>query len=80
MKTISFVALSVSMSALLVGCSGSSAPSAPSAPTTQSFGALTTRIVGAAQSPVFSSAANGANVTGIAGGLRTTMSFPIRVT
>ena len=54
---------------LLAGCSGSSAPGAEGVPTTQSFGPLTTRIVGAAQAPVTSSAANGANVTGIAGAL-----------
>ena len=53
----------------LTGCSGSSNSSVEGVPTTQSFGPLTTRIVGAAQAPVTSSAAYGANVTGIAGAL-----------
>ncbi len=53
----------------LSGCSGSSGSSVEGVPTTQSFGPLTTRIVGAAQAPVTLSAAFGTNVTGIAGAL-----------
>ena len=64
--------LSVSLAALalaLSGCSGSSAPAVSPAPAPQSFGPLTTRIVGAAQPAVTSSGTRGANVTGIAGAL-----------
>ena len=53
----------------LTGCSGSSAPTSSPTPTEQNFGPLTTRIVGTATPPVTSSAAFGANVTGIAGAL-----------
>ncbi len=53
----------------LAGCSGSSAPPAEETAQTQSFGPLTTRIVGTVAAPVTSSAAYGANVTGIAGAL-----------
>uniref|UniRef100_UPI00374DB697 TolB family protein n=1 Tax=Armatimonas sp. TaxID=1872638 RepID=UPI00374DB697 len=71
-KTLfSLLPLSLFMSVLIVGCSGSGTSLAPggSPGTTQTFGPLTTRLVGAAQAPVTSSAANGANVTALAGAL-----------
>ena len=68
MKSLAFLSLCLSLTAL-AGCSGGSAPTSTPAPTEQTFGSLTTRIVGAAQSSVTSSAAFGANVTGIAGAL-----------
>ena len=59
------------MGVLIVGCSGSGTSLAPggSPGTTQTFGPLMTRLVGAAQAPVTSSAANGANATALAGAL-----------
>lgn len=60
----------------LAGCGGTTALVAPStAPLTQSFGPLVTRVVGAAQVPVTASAANGANVTGLAGALVTDLTL-----
>ena len=58
----------------LAGCGGSDTSALPGpiadlAATTLNLGPFTTRVVGAAQEPVTSSAANGANVTGIAGAL-----------
>jgi len=60
----------------LAGCGGTTALVAPStAPLTQTFGPLVTRVVGAAQTPVTASAANGANVTGLAGALVTDLTL-----
>ena len=67
-RIFGIVATSLSVAAL-AGCSGSSAPTSSPTPTEQTFGPLTTRIVGTATPPVTSSAAYGANVTGIAGAL-----------
>ena len=68
MKTLSLLSLALSVAAL-AGCSGSSAPTSVGTPTPQNLGPLTTRIVGAAQPAITSAAANGVNVTGIAGAL-----------
>jgi dipeptidyl aminopeptidase/acylaminoacyl peptidase len=74
--------LSLSLFALvpvltLAGCSGSSLTPSGGALTEQTFGSLTTRAVGTVAPPVTSSAAFGANVTGIAGALidRLTLNF-----
>ena len=67
MKPLAFLAPLLSL-AVLAGCGGSkSAPASSTIPTTRNFGSLTMRAVGEAQAPVTFSAANGANVTGIAG-------------
>jgi hypothetical protein len=66
------ITLLIAVIATIVGCGGSGTTPQTlvgSTSTTQNFGSLITRIIGSAQSPVTSSAANGANVTGIAGAL-----------
>ena len=67
-RSLFFLAL-LPVALWLSGCSGSSGSGVEGVPTTQTFGNLTSRIVGTAAAPVTSSAANGANVTGIAGAL-----------